>query len=251
MMLRRSPRAYSARDDVTEEASTPLEARLEYRLAFDLAAAIFFGNAESDAQVALLASSPCFVQEWLLRTTGPPTIIADFEAVASVLPAIATARLAAESIADAERFGDEPRTPGQALTGVLWASPQPETWRTLLTALDRVLVAHGSAIILTAGSLNPLLAGVRRGSVPGEPRRPIRGLHREICRHGFSQTGVFTIGGIEALRWSFLGRVASLVGRPDLVDRCETGYRLALAPMPGHRLGLYTVVAMRKERATP
>ncbi len=231
----------------TDQPSTAVAWPLEYRFAFDLAAATLFGHAASVPRTALLASAPSFVSEWLLRAADPPTIIADFEPVETTVRLIAAARMTTARVVEAKELGDAPGPYGQALTGVLWASPRSETWRALVGMLDGMLETGARAVILTAGPLRPLLAAIRRGWRPGEPRYPIRDIDREIGRRGFSLEETFTIGGPEAIRWSTLSRVARLLGRSDLIDRYEAGYQLALAPRRGHRVGVNTVIVARKE----
>src|SRR5581483_7114078 len=165
---------------------TAIDSRLEYSIAFDLAAARVAESNSIASGVALVASSPIFVREWLPRATGSFTIIAESSSVASVArrmvdygttpPRNVAAVVQAESASELAE---------SQLSAAVWASPRPGTWRSLFAILDATLVSGASIVVLTAGRLSPLVGGIRRGLTPGEPRLPIRGLDREIEYRGY------------------------------------------------------------------
>lgn len=240
--------APSASTDPGWRLATVGHSRLEYRLAFDLAAAMLFGNARADSRIALLASSPSFVPEWLVRTTNPPTIIVDSERIAATARALVDGWAPDEKVVVLGTLYAKASTTTAEHDGALWASPLPGTWRTLFDGLDGILTGDASLVVLTAGRLGWLSGSVGRCFTAGEPRLPVRGLDRELERRGYRTENVFTIGGIDAFRWAALARVAKLAGRPDLADRCEAGYRLALVPRRRGQVGLFTLIAARKTR---
>jgi hypothetical protein len=221
-------------------------ARLEYRLAFDLAAAALARAGDGDRPIILVASAPIFVRESLARASGRVAVLADSAAVAEA------ARRLANSVTFLGRSAVEllgAEIDGAQATGrfggCLWASPRPETWLRRLRALDAGLADRAPLAILIPGNGARLSAFSRTAWMPGEPVWT-DALRRQLTRLGYRTGRAYSFGGPASLVWAAISRLASVARRPDLADRCEAAYRSALAGPGHHPLARSTLLIAHK-----
>lgn len=210
-------------------ATRPRLPRLEYRLAFDLAAAALRDCDDGESPLLLVVSLPALVEEARVRW---PVV-----AVMDDVPAPS---------ADGSALADR-RWIGATYRKGMWAAPQSVTWRARLEAIDAVLADGALLGILTAGPWAWLLALFRSALASGEPRWPIAGLGGELARRRFRVAHAYGLGGVESALWAALGRLSARAGRDDLADRCEAAYRLALAAPRAPRLAAFSLLVFRKD----
>jgi len=172
--------------------------RLEYAIAFDLAASWLGGFRGACLG---LVSNDQFGDE--LRTRGGSRL--------------RIVRSAADLVAS-ERVYD----------AVVWAAPQADTWRRLVPRVATALRPGGALCILTATRVGGLVSPLRRARLAGEPSALVGPIAGALPRHGLQIRRVYPLGGLSSLAWALAGRAALLVSRPDLADRAERAHHSAL-----------------------
>lgn len=197
-------------------------APLEYRLALDLAFASFAReDAPGAALLVLAASDPSLVFEVGARVTGPLAIVDD-------------------------RTRWEQLRGGETYPCGVWACPSRGTSDGQLQALSALL---GEGALLGVVVPGRLRAVVERARQPGQRhRQPWNGgaVGQALAAQGYRLERAYGLGGPRALAFALAGRLVARLGRPDLADRCEAGYRLSLAPARGGRCSLATLLLFRK-----
>ena len=188
---------------------------LVQQIALDLACSCLYSSGSSTEPVLILPSSPAIA--------------------AGVSQRLGDAKLASES-------GKEPDGRLRLYHRALWAIPRSSTWRDNFRMIDGVLSADGVLSIVlsgTGGWLGPYSGGMLQSwSIA-------RGLRAAFETLGYRRERAFTLGGVEAVRWAVSARLARLRGRPELVDRAESGYRAALTT-PDQLLPFLLVWQVRK-----
>ena len=228
-------------------AGMPSSPRLEYRLAFDLAFARLAEERRVEHPILLVASASVFVQETLARAAAPVTVLAESARMADIgrSPAGPDALWPQTRVEVLGPDSDPPSATG-GYKGAIWASPQPLTWRRCLGALDGALTDGALLALLVAGTGAPLLASLRTGWAPGEPAWTAAKLQRKLEHLGYRTKRVYYLGGPRGVVWAAMSRVAGVIGRPDLADRYEAGYRLALADVGSRLLAQFRLVVVAK-----
>lgn len=222
--------------------------RLEYRIAFDMASALLSAGESRHQGRMLVASAPVFVEEALLRTAGPLTVVADSPWVAEASHRLAgNGRRQWPIPLEVMSYDSSELWSRRDHASAIWASPQPDTWRRWLPVIDAALLEGAPVALLVAGNGGWLLLPFRKQPVPGEPRWPAGSLRREMRRRGYKVTDVLSIGPPAAFGWAAAARLASIIGRPDLADRFEAGYRMALGRPTRRRLAALTLLIARRE----
>jgi hypothetical protein len=205
---------------------TPGPSRIEYSTAFDYAAS-WLGSSESPLLAVM--STAEFVDLALARHTEGLAFVCED----ATTRAYAEQRI--QSPALPSRVAQQSRilpltdwvTPDDALSGVLWASPQPASWRTTLAALSSRDSRGGSLCILTGTAWGKLIRPLRVQSHAGEPASLARQLREALALHGWTIRRTRAFGGVTAVGFAALGRFTSWLGRADLADRAEHAHRRA------------------------
>lgn len=197
----------------------PATARLEYRLALDMAFSAVMARsapATPDAPVVVLASTRAIAYESALRARPVDIVLCDPTWTLDVPdPAVL-------------RPVDELASVSTGVAGTIWFSPNQEGWQTQLTQIERIVAPGGVVATLTAGSGN-IFAPLRRDWGDGEPDWDGRELHDALRESGYRSRGRLELAGAETVFWVLMQRACALAGRPDLADRCEVAYRLSIA----------------------
>jgi len=225
----------------------PGPARLEYRLAFDVASAWLARAADARPPV-LVASATVFVREALTRLAGPVVVVPDSTPVADAVRARALSeRTGIDDAVDVWTAGPGPDRPRPV--AVLWAAPQPATWRQRLAKLDAELAQGGLLAMLAAGERARLFSSLRKGWSDGEPTWAAGSVQRQLAQRGYRLEAAYSFGGIESLACAVLSRLAGRLGHPALADRFEARYRTTLTDLVDRRTALLRLLIMRKEIA--
>jgi hypothetical protein len=208
----------------------PSVAPLEYRLALDLAFAALPRSGGRDPSLLLVASAPLIIQEVCIRAMGPVTIVPDTPAALASAARLARADDIQRPSAIQVARREDPLTwaPGRH-DAVIWASPRPATWRPLVSRVDSALAPGGRLATLVAGPLMRPLATLLADVPVGGPAWCADDLTRKLSRRGYELDDVYRFAGIKSVSWSVASRLAAVLGRHDLVDRAEAGYRAAIA----------------------
>jgi hypothetical protein len=219
---------------------TPVPSRLEYGYGFDLAATWLAG-----ARYPLLAvvSTPEFVDHVVARAAGPLVFACEDARTrdravrrlggGDVLAAVAEGSQVRAPLPAAPPAAAPPAAPPAApeppgFGGVLWAAPQPGTWRDRLHAIGRVLDEDGRLCVLTGTSTGAVTGLLRPRGGPGEPAALERSLRAGLGAGGWRVTRSRGLGGLTSVGWAVAGRLAALARRPDLADRAERAHHLAV-----------------------
>jgi len=219
-------------------------ARQEYRLAFDLAGARLARDRDDRRTLLIVASAPVLLREALLRADGKVSVIPDAPAVAAA-EGFLTRNPVAPYCLENERAD---AAGSVAHWGVLWASPQPSTWRARLDAVDDGLAGEGVLALLVGGALASALTPFRASWGAGEPRWPAGTLRQALARRGYRLEERSGAGGLASIVWGALGHLALRAGRADLADRCEAGYRRTLESPRTAGLAWTELLVYRKGR---
>ncbi len=140
---------------------------------------------------------------------------------------------------------------GDAVGAALGAAPEASSWREVLAFLDRRLRSGGTLAIVGAGRLAGLTHWLRPDPGPGVPRwfmGRAGGLVGELQNRRFTVTHFVGFGSLRSLWWATASRMAGAVGRSDLTDRYEAGFRASLVCAAPPAAGALLVLALcRKE----
>lgn len=211
---------------------SPGPKRLEYAIAFDLVAAAL-ERAGGPGGVLAVVTAPIFLHEVLLRCSWALTVVATTPGAREALRSWTTAPSHMGSTLGVSVVDDVRHLPGQGFfRGIIWAAPEEATWSQHLFDLDRRLQPGGVLCVLGAGPLGWLTRPMRQGWGPGEPSWPITGrggLVPAVRAGAYRGTHLVGLGGLPSVTWAALGRLSTLVGRPDWDDRCQAAYRGSLA----------------------
>lgn len=211
-----------------------IDARLEYRLALDLALAALTrsdGDGNPSSPLLLVASSSAIVGEVASRVVGPVDLIADAPGVD--VPTASGSVRAWTGRASAGR------------AGAIWAAPQPGTWRVRLAEIDGDLRPGGRLAILSGGPVGQVLARFRRAWSSGEPAWTAAALWRELTQRDYHVERTYALGGPRGAALAAGRRLALATGRAALADRCEVGYRLAITDV-APRLSQFRLTVVQK-----
>jgi hypothetical protein len=201
--------------------------RLEFSSAFDHAASWLAGV---ESPLLAVVSLPEFVDLTIARASGPLTFACENEATHAharrQLAQGGVPRQLAQQSVVLPMLGH--LAPSTAYGGVLWASPQPRTWRATLHGLQPLLTRGARLCILTGTSWGELVRPLRVNVHPGEPAGLARRLRVAIAADGWPITRSYALGGLAGAGWAIAGRVAARIGRADLVDRAEQAHHRAV-----------------------
>lgn len=224
-------------------------ARLEHRLALDLACAGLAHAGRRGGSTLIVASSPVWLREALFRLTGEITVLGEDEA---------TLRLARLVVDQGELRRDtalDIRGLGEATVGslppagsVLWAAPRRATWRRIAQLTDAALVA-GGALALVADAPLARLLDLRHAARGLAPAWHANALADSLQRQGYRRIAEYPLGGPASFFWAALAQAAGRAGRPALADRYEAAYRAALAAPVSRRWATCRVRVDRKGEA--
>ncbi|MFN8633878.1 MAG: hypothetical protein U0893_08495 [Chloroflexota bacterium] len=191
-------------------------ARLEYRLALDLAFSAVMSRCGPESPVLSIASTRTLCYEAALRSRTIDTVACE-SAWAVDVPDPGVLR----PVADLSEIQS-------GAAGAVWFSPSRQTWQERLAQVERVLAPGGILAVLTAGS-GSSFAALRRDWSDGEPDWDGRDLQRALAQRQYRPCGRLELAGASSVFWVLLQRACSLMGRLDLADRCEVAYRLSIA----------------------
>lgn len=212
-------------------AGAPLDvpaAALPERLATDLA----FGGLSRDRKVPsrllLLAANPVGVWEGLLRASPPISVVADTDeaAVAARIAAAASIPTPEGEIDVFVGNRDRDRWVMRPHDVALWISPTRHTWRSRVRDVDAALTPRGRLAIVGAGPLARVVSRLRPGGLPlchgsDDPRRVSEAF-------SYRTEAIWRLYGMRSATFGGLRIAAERIRRPDLADRLEAAYRLAL-----------------------
>lgn len=232
---------------VLQGTSYLLPARLEHRLALDLASAALFGAQPCEGPSLLMVSSRELAAEALQRTCGRVTFVAETPEVLESFQCLMAQSVASQQTEVSATFADSMESwVNETHCCALWASPKVATWLHRLRRIDAVLAEGALLAIVLDGPLARLLAPFRARSAPGQAAPPFPRLRQQLADLGYDLEHCYNIGGLGAVRSATLVRFGNFTGRPNLVDRWEAGYRAALSPTESGRLALARVILARK-----
>jgi hypothetical protein len=216
---------------------------LEYRLAFDLAWSYLAEDRRRRAPMLLVLSAPAFLDEAMARLDGRACVVAGSPSVTVGAMHIARKGLLREEVTVRRALGTDLREMTKSGFGsAVWACPPARTWQRQLETLDAVLADRALLVMLlhTRGSLG-------LGRIEHRSPAAARGVTPpSLATLGYRLVQEYSIGGPPSVLWAGLGRVASSLGRADLADSCEAGYRLGLATPVRPGLARLTVAICRK-----
>jgi hypothetical protein len=205
----------------------PRPVRLEYAYAFDSAASWL-----ADVQPPLLGllSTPEFVDLFLARAPGGVALACENERTRAHaqrrLGELALLRDVAQQsqvLPALDRLAV-----GAAFGGVMWASPQPATWRTTLATLAPLLTPGTPLCIFASTFWGSLVRPVRATSQPGEPAALARSLRARLVADGWTVSRSRTIGALGGVGWAIVARIAARAGLPHVADRAEQAHHQAI-----------------------
>ena len=210
-------------------------APLEYRLALDLAFSAIEQLGGHAPALLLVASDPAIVHEVCLRAAGSVTIVPDTDAALESAAGLVYAHGAQRpNVLRIAQMADPLTWERDAYDAAIWVSPRPATWRQLDGRLDAALVAGGTLAMLSPGLLSrPLAVGAMPGRTDATGWK-VRHVPHGLSGRGYTLTYAYQLAGLKSVWWMAVSRAAALLGRPDLVDRAESGFRAAVADVrPG------------------
>ena len=232
---------------VLQDPNHLLPARLEQRLALDIASAALFSAQYCEGPSLLIVSSHELAAEALQRTSGRVILVAEAPHVLeSFQRLMGQSVVHQQTIMNAILADSANGWMGERYCCALWASPQVVTWPHRLRSIDAALAEGALLAIVLAGPLARLLAPFRSRSAAGEAAPPFPRLRQQLVDLGYDIEHCYSIGGLGAVRSATLARFGNIMARPDLVDRWEAGYRSALSPTESGRLALARVLLARK-----
>jgi hypothetical protein len=200
--------------------------RIEYSNAFDLATS-WLGEAESP--VLVVTSAAEFVDLALARATrGVAFICEDAGTRAYAEQRIRSPALPA--CVEQESLilpSTDWVTTGAARNRVLWASPQPSSWRATLAALSSPEFTGQVLCILTGTTWGRLIRPLRAQPHTGEPANLARQMRHALAAYGWKIRRTRAFGGLAAVGWAAVGRFTARLGWADLADRAEHAHRRA------------------------
>jgi hypothetical protein len=200
--------------------------RIEYSTAFDHATSWL---SEGSSPVLVVASASEFVDLALDRATEGVAFICE-DAATRVYAEQRIRGLALPSRVEQEGLilpSTDWVTTSPARGRVLWASPQPASWRGTLAALSAPDSSVEALCILTGTAWGRLIRPLRGQSQTGEPANLARQLRGALAVHGWTITRTRAFGGVAAVGWAAVSRFTARLGRADLADRAEHAHRAA------------------------
>jgi hypothetical protein len=220
---------------------------LEYRLAFDLAWSYLAGDRRRPTPMLLVLSAPVFFDEAMARLDGRACVVTGSPAVTIRAMQMARQGLLKEEVTVRRVLGSDLREMTKNGFGsAVWACPPARTWTRQLETLDALLADSAVLVMLLHARSSPglsrgdrWLTASRGGALPAP-----------LATLGYRLVQQYPIGGPPSVLWAGLRRVASHLGRADLADSCEAGYRLGLATPVRPDLARLTVAICRKEGGT-
>jgi hypothetical protein len=203
-------------------------AALPERLATDLAFAGLSRDRKVPSRLLLLAANPVGVWEGLLRASPPISVVAETDE-AAIAARIAAAALIPTQEGEIDVFvgnRDRDRWVMRPHDVALWMSPTRDTWRARVRDVDAALAPGAYLAIVGAGPLTRVMSRLRPGGLP-----MCQGAANP-CRVGetfeYQAEGIWRLFGMRSAAFGVLRISADRIGRPDLADRLEAAYRLAL-----------------------
>jgi len=214
-------------------------------VAFDLSMP-WLQQAQRDAQRWLvLASSPICVAEALYRCRGGIAIVSESDLVEQ-----AARRLAADMCLGGEHqpeFANEsPIGEPCNFSAAIWACPEPSTWRDKVRLLG-ALAGGNALVVLCRGQLMPVLGPLGTKHLSGLASGSIPAVLNELFTLGYRVKQRYGVGGLISLVCAALSRAAAWARRPELVDRCEAAFRLALTPPLASGPAVLEVIVLARE----
>ncbi|MBI2888052.1 MAG: hypothetical protein HYY02_12690 [Chloroflexi bacterium] len=256
----------------TPTAVFPQGVSLEYRLALDLACAHLYAARSPEEPLLLLASTPTCAYEGLLRAGASTALWPEDSGTAAAVAGLLVLSGAeglvlsgaeglvlsgAEGLAHGPLSGSAASVAQLPLAGtaplpgvyplVLWTTPLRETWRERLAAIHAAMTDGGVLAIVTPGLLGRLLTPLLGRHPFGSPPAAAT-LGRELVAAGYTSLQQIKLGSLSALLWAARARLALALGEPGQADRCEAGYRAALAPASRKGPSRCTLILARKGR---
>jgi hypothetical protein len=214
----------------------------------DLAIAAISDARGSEVPVELVASQPGSVGELMARLEMPMTIVAMSSAVADAARQAATEGLEPGLLGIEVTLADASQSsrPVRHLAAV-WMAPERSTYRRLAQDIDASLAPGALLAVIGAGPLAVVRS--RLGNGHGEVQSTGVDPASVGSALGYRTIATWRLLGLRSLAWAGLRAGAERVRRPDLADRFEASYRLALDA--GDRARLWSMGVWVGRKAGP